>query len=699
MMKRPIILLVCFTMTLAFSAQSQQRERPAQPLMQWSFEAVPLNKPAENAVSDRYKGFFTEKSGVRGSCLNFDGFTTHVVGPPPEPSAFEQGLTIEAWIAPQEYSWAWTGIVDQAADTMQGFSFGINYLGQIGFQACVAGKWIAVESQAAVPLLRWSHVAVCHDPQSGIRIFIDGKEVAGREGKAKLIIPDQLSLILGKSQQKQFPALTERKTSMKFLSDMVFDGLIDEVKIYARPLSADDISRAFHAVQPAVPQPLHYRILPSGPQTLNTFGAFYTHLEYCPEWDRLWPVGDFADVVVGFDEIPVRMVFWRGTGYCPAWVTSNGKWVGDQGPESWNWDTFGCFEQMSDKQCRYSHVRILENSDARAVVHWRTASPAIDYSANHINPATGWSEWTDEYYYIYPDAVAVRYQEIHSGWAAEMEWQQSELINQPGTRPQDNVDLDAATILNMQGEAETWSWEQPYGRPAQGSTAIQEGMIQVINLKAEQKHFVIGEQGASWQPFTFGAREGFSTIPCWNHWPVAQLPNDGRVAPAADRPSSACFGTLYPVKHTTDLADKMIGRNLYGMTGKPVQELARLARSWNFPPELKLWSDEFANKGYDKNQRAYVVHQTSSAHQTTLRISLSGSEHSPIVNPAMVVENWGEAAVQLKMDGQEINKGKNFRCGYRRTIDGTDLILWIKTESESILNLQLEKSESGRPRM
>jgi hypothetical protein len=33
---------------------------------------------------------------------------------------------------------------------------------------------------------------------------------------------------------------------------------------------------------------------------------------------------------------------------------------------------------MSDKQCRYSHVRITESNDARAVIHWPVAQVASD---------------------------------------------------------------------------------------------------------------------------------------------------------------------------------------------------------------------------------------------------------------------------------------------------------------------------------
>ena len=64
---------------------------------------------------------------------------------------------------------------------------------------------------------------------------------------------------------------------------------------------------------------------------------------------------------------------------------------------------------MSDKQNRYSHVRVLQNNDARAVIHWRYAlCEAEHYGLANVDPFTGWSDWTDEYYTIYPDGSAVR---------------------------------------------------------------------------------------------------------------------------------------------------------------------------------------------------------------------------------------------------------------------------------------------------
>jgi hypothetical protein len=636
---------------------------------------------------DPFVGHLMFDQGVRGSGLKFDGFTSRLVRPAKELPRFGPALTVEAWVAPQEYSWAWAGIVDHDQDARAGFFLGINHLGQVGFYAAVDGKWLGCDSKEPLALLGWAHVAGTFDPATGFRLYVNGQPVGANEAKGNFKPAEGLELFIGMAHRQQYPALTEREPSKRLLSNMVFDGLIDEVCIWNRARTADEIKASFTENSPANPQPLQFRVLPSGPPGPRPFGAFYTRLSYCPEWDRLWRVGDVADVLVCFDELPVRLVFWRGTGYCPAWVTENGKWVSDHSPESWNWNTWGCFEHMSDKRCEFSHVRILENNDARTVVHWRVASASINYDFNHVDPDTGWGEWTDEYYTIYPDAVAVRYQEVRSTWAADMEWQQTELLNQPGTRPQDNVELEAMTIANMDGETETWSWRKPYGKLASGAQPIKNGNIQVMNLKAPQHHFVIGEAGAYWKPFDFGAREGFSTMPCWNHWPVAQLPNDGRVTPAVDRPSSTCLGTLYPVKHKTDRDDLMVARNLYGLTAKPARELAVLSRSWNFPAELKLAGTAFESHGYDKNQRAYVLACKSAVTPAPLEFTLAGNAQSPVLNPAFVVKNWGDANVELTLNGRTMPRGKGFRFGHHRTLDGTDLVFWIKTETQAPLTL------------
>lgn len=61
-----------------------------------------------------------------------------------------------------------------------------------------------------------------------------------------------------------------------------------------------------------------------------------------------------------------------------------------------------------------------------------------------------------------------------------------------------------------------------------------------------------------------------------------------------------------------------------------------------------------------------------------------------MLNPAFVVKNWDGANVTLTLDGKSIARGKDFRYGHRRTLDGTDLIVWIKIATQAQLPLRLE---------
>jgi len=204
--------------------------------------------------------------------------------------------------------------------------------------------------------------------------------------------------------------------------------------------------------------------MPSGPEGAGRFGAYYTTLSYDKEWDEPWRIGEHADVVVRFDTGGHKFVFWRGASYIPCWVTDTGIWytnefVERRGSDSPN--TQGCCEPMSDKQCRYSHVRIIESTDARVVVHWRYAPVDVHYERPFIDRDTGWSDWVDEYYYIYPDAVGVRKITVRTSAPEEwMEWHEAIVLNQPGTMPEDNVELGALSVANMEGNSKTYIWNQ-----------------------------------------------------------------------------------------------------------------------------------------------------------------------------------------------------------------------------------------------
>ena len=73
-----------------------------------------------------------------------------------------------------------------------------------------------------------------------------------------------------------------------------------------------------------------------------------------------------------------------------------------------------------------------------------------------------------------------------------------------------------------------------------------------------------------------------------------------------------------------------------------------------------------------------------------LTFTLAGSPQSPVLNPAFVGRNWRDADATLTLDGKHIPRGKDFRFGHRQTLKRTDLIVWIKSESQAALTFHLE---------
>ncbi len=102
------------------------------------------------------------------------------------------------------------------------------------------------------------------------------------------------------------------------------------------------------------------------------------------------------------------------------------------------------------------------------------------------------------------------------------------------------------------------------------------------------------------------------------------------------------------------------GRFIMGLTNKSVDRLAPLSRSWLQPAELKVKGRAFNSKGYSRNQRAYILSRDPAHLPQRLELELAASEDSPIVNPAFVIEGWGENDVSLKLNGKEIRLGRNF---------------------------------------
>jgi len=180
-------------------------------------------------------------------------------------------------------------------------------------------------------------------------------------------------------------------------------------------------------------------------------------------------------------------------------------------------------------------------------------------------------------------------------------------------------------------------------------------------------------------------------FPSWNHWPTAQVDSSGRNASFPDRAAHSSLNNLFwPLSGQQRGDVSYLEKTLMeGMTDQSATSLVSLAKSWLDAPAIETIAD-CRSQGYDQGQRAYVLSATGPA--PGFRIAASAQQ--PIANLCLVVKHWGAAGVKLTLNDMAISSGKNFRFGHRQTLEGTDLIVWIKAQSQTSLKVRLER---GRP--
>jgi hypothetical protein len=63
-----------------------------------------------------------------------------------------------------------------------------------------------------------------------------------------------------------------------------------------------------------------------------------------------------------------------------------------------------------------------------------------------------------------------------------------------------------------------------------------------------------------------------------------------------------------------------------------------------------------------------------------------------VVNPAIVIKDWGPSGAIVDVDGKRIAPGQDLKEGHINRLGGTDLVLWIRKEAEKPVAIQLRGS-------
>lgn len=687
------------------------------PVASWSFDGP---------GSDGIRGFHKPAKGVSGEALRFDGQTTMVIRAAAQAPRLGGAFSVEAWVAIQTYPWTWCAVVNQEKDRRAGFFFGIDPEGRFGLQVGSSGGWQGCRSGARLPLYAWNHILGTFDPSTGLKLYLNGEPAGEKKVSGTPVFAPDVDVMIGRNLTPL--DLTEEIRVVAPVA-FSFDGIIDEVLIYGAALSPAEAKRASARLKPSGPAPLAPPVLPSGPKGPGRFGAYYTRLRFAEEWENPWRVGGSADVVVRFDETPNRLVFWRGTSYIPAWVTENGIWYTNEFYETQVPTMPTSAEPMADKQARFSHPRILETSDARVVVLWRYAPVSVHYELVNVDPLTGWGDWVEETYTVYPDGSCVRKIQVWSSkprldpaegreWNNFRQYHEAIIINPPGTRPEDNIETDALTLANMKGEVHTYSWaDGPPGEKADFDAETLATLHRISDLDTAGHQWLVRPPGANILRVNLKARfspyvvvdprnvaidcyageiiRERSIFPWWNHWPVSQqIRSSGRWALAPDRISHSSLAHIQSWRPYEETPDGVTMLMLNGLTDKPAEALLPLAKSWLSPPNMEVEGDGFTGAGFDPTERAFAVTRTKPAGPARVTVALQASKESPAVNPVLRVRRWDGPLPRVEVDGQLSPIGKDIRAGLVPGLEGDDLVLWVRGEWTSPVRIAVSAPDT-----
>ncbi len=620
-----------------------------------------------------------------GSALQMDGYTTAIHHSSPGALTRANDLSISCWLQLEAYPWNEVPILDQNGADRTVF-FGVDAEGHLIASLTSKTEQRKLTTMEALPLRQWTLVTVTVTRDGQVALYVGKQSIVAHVSVTPAVsiseVPSnqESDILIGHVRKPLLPG-PPSMIHPQLPVEYSLQGSLGELTVYDHALTAENVRSLMAAENSPLLEKTPWPTFPRAQAGAGEFGAFYTTLKFDPMWDETRRVGPDSDVVVRFPNATIQLVFWQGTNYVPAWVTENNRWYTDEFMEVYGHprcpDGEDC-EPMSDKQERYSHVRILESTPARVVIHWRYALSEVQhYGIADAPTPTAWGDWADEYWTVYPDGVAIRRQVLWSKASErdKTEFQESIVLIPAGETPEDNIHFDALRFANLQGDVHTYSWQPKTDKGLsvpkgpEHFTQPANAVIQWVNLKSAWKPF----QVAWGEPVKFDAYNGeqsISSFEWWNHWPVAQVSSSGRPALAADRPGHTSLSHIYwPV---SEQDDQHIGRILMdGLTTLEAAQLAPLAASWRTPAQADVTAGTSIH--YDAAQRAYVL---SGAMPENLSITLHGSKQSPVVDPAFVLPGWrGKASVSVKSG--PLGEPIEVKLGNVEELERTKLIVFI----------------------
>ena len=344
---------------------------------------------------------------------------------------------------------------------------------------------------------------------------------------------------------------------------------------------------------------------------------------------------------------------------------------------------------------------IERQNPARKVVRFRGVlkTPAGEVLHTYVDSGSPYGEgdWSDEWYYIYPDGVSVRVIKIYTGktedavafwglpghcafWGIRgtvFETQETFIHGVSGLQPPDIIETEALTLITMDGEYKRINYK-PYPPDC---SLFDPANIQMVNLKSKYHPFTIVTQGnVEIKPYY---------MPMDDHRNIDKTvfitwPRRGHFS--ADESYSSALSHVIKWGWHEKTEKTLTKIYLLGMTDETteqqrVDKLVALAKSWERAPECVLKSDGYHYDGYEIKEKAYKLTRTSG--KQDLHLLFKAGHDRPLVNPAFVIKGLDKnSSLKMKLNDEEF---KNFSSGF----EGDNLVIWIPLKAMKDTSIKL----------
>ncbi|MCP4545974.1 MAG: SUMF1/EgtB/PvdO family nonheme iron enzyme [bacterium] len=224
--------LVFLLLMIVSSAVAQSAVINSGLIAHWDFNensGSTLNDLTDNGLHGSASGPFWT-FGISGSALLFDGVDDYVsMGNPPE-LVMTEAVSLSAWIfATGEGSLStryWGGIVISKEGEYEIARFANS---NIGFAiANDTPGWDWIDTGVSIPLYTWAHISITYSVNSAtIIVYLNGSQAFSTPGTGLIddFHPVENDFMIGNRQR----------------TEQVFDGMIDDIRVYNRVLSHTEI--------------------------------------------------------------------------------------------------------------------------------------------------------------------------------------------------------------------------------------------------------------------------------------------------------------------------------------------------------------------------------------------------------------------------------------------------------------------------